>query len=152
MSSGVMSKSLEAEERGFECLDGASDVFIVADNIRIPASKVSMKIQNGVYWKKENRGDMLIEPPTIKLGILFEKSDKANDLLKKTRERIDKNDEYMKWEIHGNDNVISIKIVRVPDFIPANEIVYVVALWAEGFETWADLLKRSGLLPQLGRS
>lgn len=147
-----MSKSLEAEERGFECLDGASDVFIVADNIRIPASKVSMKIQNGVYWKKENRGDVLIEPPTIKLGILFEKSDKINDLFKKTREGIDRNDEYMRWEIHGNDNVISIKVVRVPDFVPANEIVYVVALWAEGFGTWADLLVQSGLLTQLGRS
>ena len=90
-----MSKSLEAEERGFECLDGASDVFVVADDIQIPVSKVSMKIQNGLYWKKENRGDVLIEPPTINLGILFEKSDKVNDLFKKTRERIDQDTEYM---------------------------------------------------------
>lgn len=141
-----MAKPLEAEERGFECLDGASDVFIVADDIRIPASKVSLKIENGLYWKKERRGDVLVEPPIIKIGILFEEHDDGVDaLFKKTREKIEQDDKYQKWEIHGNGNVIAVRVIRVPNVVPVGNLVHVVALWAEGFETWAETLAKAGL-------
>ena len=145
-----MYDSIVAEERGFNCLVGASNVFVVSDDIQIPVHKISLRIQNGVFWRKGDDDYGIVEPPVIGISIIFEKSDRIDELLEKTQKGISGDDDYVRWKILGKDGIaIEIKIISVPVFISDGDLVHVDALWAEGFESWAKVLAKTHLFPHV---
>ena len=150
MRNGIMYDSMVAEERGFNCLAGASNVFVVSDDIQIPVHKISLRIQNGIFWRKGDDDYGIAEPPTIGIGIRFEKLDRVDELLEKTQKGISGDDDYVRWKILGKDGIaIEIKIISVPVFFSASDIIYVNALWAEGFERLMKILPKTHLFPEL---